>query len=79
MPQKTGLTKLFATPLDTSLTVVRPLPLTTRGRLEFTVKCPACAGVHRHVHTGRASAPCGAVYVIRSCSGEKRAAAEGAS
>lgn len=79
MPQKTGLTKLFATPLGTALPVVRPLPLTTRGRVEFTVKCPACAGFHRHVHAGRATAPCGAVYVIRSRTAEKRAAAGGAS
>lgn len=70
--------KLFTTPQDGKPPVVRPMPLTTRGRVEYTVRCPGCDGFHRHVHVGRAAGPCGAVYVIRSRSVEKRAAMGGA-
>lgn len=45
--------------------VVRPLALTTRGRVEFTGKCP-CGSWHRHVHLGVVTGPCGTVYQLQT-------------
>lgn len=41
--------------------IVRPIALATRGRVEFTGKCP-CGNWHRHVHLGLVTGPCGTEY-----------------
>lgn len=47
------------------LPVVRPIVLTTRGRIEFTGRCPKCEGWHRHIHLGVVRAPCGSQYNLQ--------------
>lgn len=47
---------------DDRLPVVRPIALATRGRVEFTGRCPRCDGWHRHIHLGKVTGPCGARY-----------------
>jgi hypothetical protein len=47
---------------DDHLPVVRPIALATRGRVEFTGRCPRCDGWHRHIHLGKVTGPCGARY-----------------
>lgn len=44
--------------------IVRPIALATRGRVEFTGKCP-CGSWHRHVHLGLVTAPCGTEYNLQ--------------
>lgn len=43
--------------------IVRPIALATRGRVEFTGKCP-CGSWHRHVHLGLVTGPCGTEYQL---------------
>lgn len=57
------------------LPVVRPIALATRGRVEFTGRCPGCDGWHRHVHLGKVSGPCGARYNLQPKRGRMRRAA----
>lgn len=45
---------------------VRPYLIATRGRIEYAVRCPACKHMHRHIHLGINSAPCGAEYNVRA-------------
>ncbi|MFI5671316.1 hypothetical protein [Streptomyces sp. NPDC051704] len=53
--------------------VARPLVLITRGRVEYLAYCPECRVMHRHVHLGNVTGPCGTEYELRSRQG--RAAA----
>ncbi|WP_419994762.1 hypothetical protein [Streptomyces boninensis] len=50
-------------PMD-GVPVVRPIALATRGRVEFTGRCP-CGAWHRHVHLGLVTGPCGTQYELR--------------
>jgi hypothetical protein len=59
---------------DDSLPVVRPLALATRGRLEFTGRCPGCDEWHRHVHLGTVTGPCGTRYNLQPRGRQGRAA-----
>lgn len=43
----------------------RPLVLITRGRVEYTAKCPGCANWHRHRHLGDVKGPCGTEYELQ--------------
>lgn len=43
----------------------RPLVLITRGRIEFTAKCPGCGNWHRHRHLGDVRGPCGTAYELQ--------------
>lgn len=43
----------------------RPLVLITRGRVEFTAKCPGCDSWHRHRHLGDVTGPCGTTYELQ--------------
>lgn len=61
--------------VDDHLPVVRPTALATRGRVEFTGRCPGCDGWHRHVHLGKVTAPCGAQYQLQPKRGRTRRAA----
>ncbi|MDX3708792.1 hypothetical protein PV733_07360 [Streptomyces europaeiscabiei] len=56
--------------------IARPLPLATRGRTEYGVRCPKCGQMHRHVHLGLVDrAPCGARYYVQPKRGRGRRAA----
>lgn len=57
------------------LPVVRPIAIATRGRVEFTGRCPRCDGWHRHIHLGKVTGPCGARYRLESKRGRARRAA----
>ncbi|MDW8805622.1 hypothetical protein P1P68_12720 [Streptomyces scabiei] len=50
---------------DDGVPVVRPIALATRGRIEFAGRCPKCGQMHRHVHLGKTTAPCGARYNLQ--------------
>jgi hypothetical protein len=59
---------LFGGGTDTTvprLPIVRPIALATRGRVEFTGRCPGCDAWHRHIHLGKVTGPCGASYDLR--------------
>lgn len=56
---------LFAAGGGTASNVARPIVLITRGRTEFLARCPRCQAMHRHVHLGQVTAPCGATYELR--------------
>lgn len=43
----------------------RPLVLITRGRIEYTAKCPGCGNWHRHRKLGDVEGPCGTVYELQ--------------
>lgn len=43
----------------------RPLVLITRGRIEYTAKCPGCGNWHRHRHLGDVKGPCGTCYELQ--------------
>lgn len=43
----------------------RPLVLITRGRVEYTAKCPGCGNWHRHTHLGDVQGPCGTEYELQ--------------
>lgn len=43
----------------------RPLVLITRGRVEYTAKCPGCSNWHRHRHLGDVRGPCGTRYELQ--------------
>ncbi|WP_331448023.1 hypothetical protein [Streptomyces xanthochromogenes] len=43
----------------------RPLVLITRGRVEFTAKCPGCSNWHRHRKLGDVEGPCGTQYELQ--------------
>lgn len=43
----------------------RPLVLVTRGRVEFTAKCPGCTNWHRHRKLGEVRGPCGTTYTLQ--------------
>lgn len=53
------------------LPVVRPIALATRGRVEFTGRCPKCDGWHRHIHLGKVTGPCGARYRLEPRRGRR--------
>lgn len=57
------------------LPIVRPIALATRGRVEFTGRCPGCDAWHRHVHLGNATGPCGTRYNLQPKRGRTRRAA----
>lgn len=57
------------------LPVVRPVVLITRGRVEFSGRCPGCDGWHRHIALGKVTAPCGARYDLQPKRGRTRRAA----
>lgn len=59
VPQQAGLFPGSGKP-----PIVRPIALATRGRVEFTGKCP-CGSWHRHVHLGLVTGPCGSVYDLQ--------------
>jgi hypothetical protein len=52
-------------PAGKNTPVVRPIPLTTRGRTEFTAKCP-CGSWHRHITLGVVHGPCGTAYRLQT-------------
>lgn len=58
--------------IDGRLPVVRPIALATRGRVEFTGRCPRCDGWHRHIHLGKVTGPCGARYNLQPKHGRGR-------
>lgn len=64
-----------ASSADDGVPVVRPIALATRGRVEFTGRCPRCDGWHRHIHLGKVTAPCGAQYRLEPKRGRTRRAA----
>lgn len=64
-----------ASSADDGLPIVRPLALATRGRVEFTGRCPNCDSWHRHVHLGAVRAPCGAQYRLEPRRGRRGRAA----
>lgn len=43
----------------------RPLVLVTRGRVEYTAKCPGCTNWHRHRRLGAVKGPCGTAYELQ--------------
>lgn len=43
----------------------RPLVLITRGRIEYTAKCPGCGQWHRHRKLGDVEGPCGTTYELQ--------------
>lgn len=43
----------------------RPLVLVTRGRVEYTAKCPGCDSWHRHRNLGDVKGPCGTQYELQ--------------
>lgn len=43
----------------------RPLVLITRGRIEYTAKCPGCGNWHRHRKLGDVEGPCGTPYELQ--------------
>lgn len=49
----------------------RPLVLITRGRIEYTAKCPGCANWHRHRHLGDVKGPCGTRYELQPRRGRR--------
>lgn len=51
--------------VDDHLPVVRPIALATRGRVEFTGRCPKCDAWHRHIHLGKVTGPCGGRYRLQ--------------
>jgi hypothetical protein len=53
----------------------RPLVLITRGRIEYTAKCPGCANWHRHRHLGDVKGPCGTAYELQPRRGGDRGGA----
>ncbi|MEU0660269.1 hypothetical protein [Streptomyces lavendulocolor] len=57
---KHGNAALF--PTATSVSIARPVPMQTSGRMEFAVRCPECRAWHRHTSLGEKDAPCGAHY-----------------
>lgn len=57
------------------LPVVRPIAIATRGRVEFTGRCPKCDGWHRHIHLGKVTGPCGGRYNLQPKRGRTRRAA----
>jgi hypothetical protein len=57
------------------LPVVRPIAIVTRGRIEFTGRCPKCDGWHRHIHLGKVTAPCGGRYNLQPKRARTRRAA----
>jgi hypothetical protein len=71
--QQQGLFPVSST--NDALPVVRPIALVTRGRVEFTGRCPKCDSWHRHVHLGAVSAPCGGRYRLEPKRGRARRAA----
>jgi hypothetical protein len=50
----------------------RPLVLITRGRVEFTAKCPGCDNWHRHRKLGDVQGPCGTFYELQPRRGRSR-------
>jgi hypothetical protein len=52
-------------PDNTQPLTARPLVLITRGRIEYTAKCPGCASWHRHRHLGDVRGPCGTEYELQ--------------
>lgn len=64
-----------ASSADDGVPVVRPIVLATRGRVEFAGHCPKCGQMHRHVHLGKTTAPCGARYNLQPRRGRMRKAA----
>ena len=73
--QQPGLFPVDTGMYDPELPVVRPIALRTRGRVEFTGRCPKCDGWHRHIHLGKAVGPCGAKYNLVPKRGRARRAA----
>jgi hypothetical protein len=57
------------------LPIVRPIAIATRGRVEFTGRCPKCDGWHRHIHLGKVTGPCGGRYSLQPKRGRTRRAA----
>lgn len=53
-------------PVDPRPLTARPLVLITRGRVEYTAKCPGCASWHRHRHLGDVKGPCGTEYELQA-------------
>jgi hypothetical protein len=49
----------------------RPLVLITRGRVEYTAKCPGCGNWHRHRKLGNVQGPCGTTYELQSNRGSR--------
>jgi hypothetical protein len=56
---------LFAGGGEDQPSVARPFLLVTRGRTEYGVRCPNCRDMHRHIHLGKVTAPCGATYRVQ--------------
>lgn len=52
----------------------RPLVLITRGKVEYTAKCPGCGNWHRHRHLGDVQGPCGTEYELQPRRGKGAAA-----
>lgn len=52
----------------------RPLVLITRGRVEYTAKCPGCSNWHRHRKLGDVQGPCGTGYELQPRRGRRGAA-----
>lgn len=50
----------------------RPLVLVTRGRIEYTAKCPGCCNWHRHRKLGDVVGPCGTRYELQPRRGPSR-------
>ena len=50
----------------------RPLVLITRGRVEYTAKCPGCDNWHRHRKLGDVQGPCGTFYELQPRRGRSR-------
>lgn len=50
----------------------RPLVLVTRGRIEYTAKCPGCCNWHRHRKLGDVRGPCGTFYELQPRRGRSR-------
>lgn len=61
-----GATDLVAEGLS-----ARPLVLITRGRVEYTAKCPGCSNWHRHRHLGDVRGPCGTRYELQPRRGRR--------
>lgn len=65
-------TVAHATDIPEGTLSARPLVLITRGRIEYTAKCPGCDQWHRHRHLGDVRGPCGTEYELQPKRGRSR-------
>lgn len=69
---RSALTVAQSTEVPREPLSARPLVLITRGRVEFTAKCPGCDNWHRHRKLGDVRGPCGTTYELQPRRGRRR-------